>query len=204
MNDDFINKDYTFMKIYNKFCRTKEYLSFMRKSKSATYYFLRAAIIRESGMVKDNFLHPAHVKYRKYFLNGQLVSRYSVKDIAEYNGTSKAAISREIKELENDGFIKVIRINVNKNRTINYYQIGTWNGTWGHASYNESYYLDEHFDNLYDKHKSNRDKEKDDKRFIGIMPYFETFEDYWDYVSSDVGADKREYLEELWTKNRKL
>ena len=121
--------DQAFMKIYNRFCRTNEYLTFLRSPEASVYYFLRSAIIRESDLFKNNIAHKAHVTYRTYFLKGDLVSRYSIKNIAEYNGTSQSAIMDNLKILEEDGFIKIIQVSNDKGTKFNYYKLGYWPGS---------------------------------------------------------------------------
>lgn len=197
--EDIINDgDYTFMKVYNKFCRTKEFLQFLRKAKCSTYYFLRASIVRESKLVKENIAHGAHASYVKHFLNGMLVGRYSVADIAEFNGTDKKAIIRDLKELEKDGFIKIIQLTTRSGVIINYYQLGVWSGKWGNDSYKERYFLDDHFDKVYDDQKTASDKNKKYEALINLMEFCDSFEHFVKLAGDIITVDDYDFLMEIW------
>ena len=202
MTDAIAHNDYAFMKIYSKFCRTKEFMAFLRRAKVSTYYFLRASIIRESDRVKNNIGHGAHASYRKYFLKGMLVGRYSIADIAKYSGTSKNAIMRDIQELEEDGFIKIIRVTTKTGVSINYYQLGTWDGVWGDTSYRESYYLDEYFDKVYNKQRTEQEVDKRDEVLINVMKVYDDFDYFLGVVGTKNSEGELEHLRELWVKSR--
>ena len=97
-----------------------------------------------------------------HFFKGRLVGRYSQEKMGEYLGTSQPAISRELKKLEQEGFIKKI-VRPTKIGNINYYQLGIYEGVYGTDTYTETIWLDEHFTKIYgDKKKydiENRRKE---------------------------------------------
>lgn len=200
MTDAIAHNDYAFMKMYNKFFRTKEFMAFMRRAKSSTYYFLRASIIRESERIRNSIGHGAHASYKKFFLNGMLVGRYSIADIAEYSGTDKKAIRRDIKELEEAGFIKVLKIVTKTGVIINYYQLGTWEGKWGHDSYKEHYYLDDYFDTVYDKQRAIVETERKDNLLCEIMEVYTNFDYFMGVIGGKHSAEEVEHLANLWDK----
>lgn len=204
MSDDINNGDYTFMKIYNKFCRTKEFLQFLRKARCSTYYLLRASIIRESKLVKDNVKHGAHASYINHFLNGLLVGRYSVAKMAKYNGTDNKAIMRDLKALEEDGFIKIIQVTTRSGVIINYYQLGSWTGKWGNDSYKERYFLDDHFDKVYDDQKTTIDKNKNYEKLIDVMEFCDSFEHFTRLAGDIITVDDYDFLMEIWDKKYAL
>ena len=150
-----------FIKNYNRFYRTKEYLKFKIATKSVVYEFLRAAIIRESFSVKL----PVHGGnggsriYRDFFKNGKLVSSYSQKNIAECFGFSQQAISRHIKALVKDGFIKLHKRETDMGIAYDY-EFGWYTGEFGKPDYKEYYYLDEYFDKVYTEERKARDEAK--------------------------------------------
>lgn len=152
------------IKIYNHFFKVPEFLEFMDRKKSLVYYFLFSAIIRESPEVKSP-LHGANYIYKSHFLKKQLVSRYSQEKIADYLNTSASRVSVYIKQLEEDGFIKKIYRKTTIG-VINYYQFGTFEGTFGKKDYKEHIWLNDHFSDLYKKRKKseseNRKESADD------------------------------------------
>lgn len=204
MTDAIAHNNYAFMKMYNKFFQVKEFMAFMRRAKSSTYYFLRASIIRESEGVKNNIGHGAHASYKKFFLKGMLVGRYSISNIAEYSGTSKNAIMRDIQELEKDGFLKIIRVTTKTGVSINYYQLGTWDGVWGDTSYRESYYLDEHFDKVYNEQRAGRELDKRDQVLLDIMAVYNEFDYFLGVIGGKHSDEELEHLKELWAISREI
>ena len=95
-----------------------------------------------------NIHHGAHYIYKEHFLNGRLVGRYSQDKMEEYLGTSQGAISKYVKELEQEGYIKKI-VRPIKIGNINYYQLGICAGE-GTYTYKDTIWLDEHFTKIYD------------------------------------------------------
>lgn len=124
-----------FIKTKNEFYRNPKFIEFRKSIKSMVYEFLQAAIIRGSKEVR-NPMHGAFYIYKQHFLKGQLVSRYSQKKMAEYLKTSQSAISRYLKDLEEEGFIKKFTKKTQYGIAC-YYQMGTWEGEYGKKSYKE-------------------------------------------------------------------
>jgi Mn-dependent DtxR family transcriptional regulator len=90
-------------------------------------------------------------------LKHQLVCRYSENNLAEYLLTSQSSVSKYLKELEEEGFIKIIKITTRKT-ILNYYQLGTWEGKYGEESYKESIWLKDIFSMFVLKHKKESKK----------------------------------------------
>ena len=198
MADNADNGDHAFMKIYNRFCRTSEYLTFLRSPEASVYYFLRSAIIRESDLIKNNFAHKAYVTYKTYFIKGSLVSRYSIKNIAEYNGTSESSIVSSLKLLEEDGFIEIIQVSNEKGTKFNYYKLGSWTGEVGSSSYTESYCLDKHFDIIYSAKRTKRDNMRKFEAHRNLMKTCHSFDHFIMLVGDDVNPKYYDYLQEVW------
>ena len=147
----------------NEFLRNPEYIEFDKKVKSTVYCFLQAAIVRESKQVK-NYTYGAKYIYNEHFLKGRLVSRYSLKNIAKYLQTSPSSIHRSLKELEQDGFIKIIRTKTSF-AMLCYYQLGNWSGTPGKKDYQELIWHDEIFSELIiDQRKKKEEKALNEKK----------------------------------------
>lgn len=150
-----------FIKVYNKFYTTKEYITFKMTNKSALYEFLRAYIIRESDRIKIPIRggNGGYRIYRDYFKKGKLVSSYSQEKISEYFGISQPAISKHIKALVEKGFIKIHRRPTAEGVAYDY-EFGWYTGESGKPDYKEHYYLDEYFSKLADEERKLRDEAK--------------------------------------------
>jgi predicted transcriptional regulator len=156
-----------YMKVYNNHTRTKEFLQFMETSRFSTYMFLRGAIIRGSAYIdygKKINTESSRI-YNDYFKKGKLVSHYSIKDMAEFCGKNKSSISRRIADLEKDGFIRIHKRNTPKGISYDY-ELGGHTGVYGKDSYEEWYYMDNHFSKIYDKQRCIREDAKWEKDAI--------------------------------------
>ena len=156
------------LRICNNFFRTPEYIEFMKRRKSLVFYFLLSSVIRESKETKLHY-HYAHYIYRKHFLKQELVSRYSQIKLGEFLQTSQSRISKNLKELESDGFIRKIVVTTPK-ANILYYQFGTWEGKYGTDTYKETIWAHEYFSKCYEEHL----EAKVEKRQNEIYEYFLT------------------------------
>lgn len=192
------------IRIKNEFFRTPEYIEFFRKRKADVYYFLLSAVIRESDEVK-NFSHGANYIYQKHFLQGELVSRYSQKKVAEYLKTSQSRISKYLKDLEKDGFIRIIERSIpNLKRTILYYQFGTWKGVYGKGTYQEAIWLDEYFSKKYHDSKKAKIQENEDNATVNLMAPYAEFDEFifWLEKFGSVGEVKKDHMKTLWEMNK--
>lgn len=197
-----------YIKMYTKYFITPEYIDFFKRRKALVYYFLEASIIRGSNTVKQYF-HPAFYTYKEHFLKGQLVSRYSQKKMEKYLGTSQGAISKYLKELEEDGFIKKI-IRPTPKGNILYYQFGTWEGEYGKDTYKEIIWMDEHFTKIIDTAKNKTQEDGNNQATKNMMEYFEKYDDFELFVirvKNEIGLktgltedpkQEREKLRLLW------
>lgn len=191
------------IRIQNEFFRTPEFIGFFKQRKSDVYYFLAAAIIRGSKEVK-NYGHGANYIYQKHFLQGQLVSRYSQEKMAEYLGTSQSRISKYVKELAKDGFIKIIERPTAAKGTILYYQFGTWEGEYGKDTYKETIWLDEYFSKKYHENKEIKHKKTMDQVFTDMMEPYSDLDEFLDFLDKmrPIEKEEQEQIEILWEKNK--
>lgn len=143
-----------FIKVYNKFYTTKEYIAFRMTNKSVLYEFLKANIIRESDRIKTPVSsgNGDYRIYRNYFKKGKLVSSYSQEKISEYFGISQPAISKHIIALSKEGFIKIHK-RLTAGGIAYDYELGWYTGKYGTDDYKEYYYLDEHFNKVVENYK---------------------------------------------------
>ena len=191
------------IRIQNEFFRTPEFIDFFKQRKSDVYYFLAAAIIRGSKEVKF-YLHGGHYIYQQHFLKGQLVSRYSQKKLAKYLKTSQSRISKYLNDLEEDGFIKIIKRPINAKGTILYYQFGTWEGEYGKDSYKETLWLDEYFSQKYCENKETKHKNTMDQVFTDMMEPYDDLDEFLDFIENQrpLEDEEKEQIEILWEKNK--
>ncbi len=191
------------IRIQNEFFRTPEFIDFFKQRKSAVYYFLLTAIIRGSEMVKNRY-HGAHYIYQQHFLKGQLVSRYSQEKMAKYLKTSQGRISKYVKELANDGFIKIIERPTNAKGSILYYQLGTWEGEYGKDSYKETIWLDEYFLEKYHENKEAKHTKEMDQVFTDMMEPFSDLDEFIYFLDKirPLEEEKIEQIKILWEKNK--
>lgn len=131
------------IRIENEYLRTPEFIKFLKLTKGRCFFFILAAVIRESDTSKDDSSGANYI-YNEHFLKGELVGRYSQEDIAEYIMSSQGRVSRCLKELESDGMIKKIERFNNKGSAL-YYQVGIWEGKLNTPSYKETLWFDEIF-----------------------------------------------------------
>lgn len=148
--------------------------------------------------------HGAHYIYQKHFLKGQLVSRYSQKKMAEYLETSQSRVSKYVKELAKDGFIKLIERPTAAKGTILYYQFGTWEGEYGKDTYKETIWLDEYFSKKYLEDKETRHHKTMDKVFTDLMETFSDLDEFLFYIDNlrPLEDEEKERIEILWEKNK--
>ena len=124
------------IRIDNNYYKIPEFIDFSKAIKSTVYFFLVSSVIRgENKAQKNNYI------YNSFYVNGKLVSRYSQKNMAKYLKTSQPRISMYIKELEKDGLIKTIHRYIGEKGFL-YYQLGTWIGSIGKNSYEETFWFD--------------------------------------------------------------
>jgi len=166
------------IRIKNEFTRNPEYIKFDKRVKSTVYRFLQAHIIRESKSVKK-YTFGAQYIYREYFLKGMLVSRYSQTNMAQYLQTKQPRLNRYLKELEQDGFIKIIKIKASSG-PLCYYQLGTWKGKVGEPSYAENIWHDEIFSQIIQNRKDKKENEIEEQ-FDEVLDeiYGENFDSYF-------------------------
>ena len=151
----------SYIKINNDYLRTPEYIKFNKATKSTVYFFILSSVIRESENIK-NHIQGANYIYNEYYIKGDLVGRYSQKDIAYYINTSQSRISKYTNELEQDGFIKTIKRQVSVGE-INYYQVGVWGGVCDQDSYKETLWFDTIFTGYAEVAKQKRRESKQPK-----------------------------------------
>ena len=151
----------SYIKINNDYLRTTEFIKFNKATKSTIFFFILSSVTRESDIIK-NHIQGANYIYNKYYIKGDLVGRYSQKDIAGYLNTSQSRISKYINELEQDGFIKKIKRQVSVGE-INYYQVGIWTGVCGEDSYTETIWFDTIFAGYAEVAKQKRSEHRDGK-----------------------------------------
>jgi DNA-binding HxlR family transcriptional regulator len=187
-------------RIKNEFFRVPEFIDFYKKRKSLVYFFLRAAIIRKSKFVEQSF-HPAFYTYREHFLKKQLVSRYSQKNMELYLGTSQSAISRYLKELEEDGFIKKI-VRPTRKTKILYYQFGTYEGDYGKDTYKEIIWLDEFFSKKYDDARKLTAEKNTREGQIALMKFFDNWIDYSLNISKTTSPEEIDDLLIIWNEKK--
>ncbi|WP_286820740.1 hypothetical protein [Desulfobacter sp. UBA2225] len=167
------------------------------------YYFLFAAIIRGSKEVKIRG-HGAHYIYEKHFLQGQLVSRYSQEKMAEYLETSQSRISKYIKELAEDDFIKIIERKTAAKGIILYYQFGTWEGQYEKDTYKETIWLDDYFSKKYLENKETRHQKTMDQVYTDLMEPYDDLDEFLDFIENlrPLEDEEKEQIEILWEKNK--
>jgi hypothetical protein len=151
------------LRIRHDFYRTPEYIEFVKSRKYLVYYFLLTSVIRESKETKMHY-HHAHYIYRKHFLKGELVSRYSQSKLAVYLKTSQSRISKYVHELENDGFMKKIVVSTPIGNIL-YYQFGTWEGKYGTDTYKETIWAHEYFSKCYEAHQEAKVEKKQNEAY---------------------------------------
>lgn len=157
------------LRINHDYYKTPEFAEFAKRGrKRLVLEFLWKSIIRESEAVKDR-KHGAHYIYKEHFLKGRLVSRYSQENLGNCLGIDQSNVSKDIKDLEKEGLLKIIKTNA-KVGTINYYQLGFWTGTWDTPSYKEFIFFNTVFEHYVGLHKK-RKKEKDEKDRIQSLEY---------------------------------
>ena len=194
------NMNESHLRIRNGFFRTPEFIEFAKRRKFLVYYFLETSIVRGSEEVK-NIHHGAHYIYKKFFCKNQLGSRYSQEKMGEYLGTSQSRISKNLKELEQDGFIKKIIRPIQKGNIL-YYQFGTWVGEYGEKNYKETIWLDEHFTKIYDDTKKFEAENKRKDAAIALMDFYDDWIDYINILktASEVELDE---LKILWDEKKR-
>ena len=151
------------LRINHSYYTTPEFAEYAKRGrKRLIFEFLWKSIIRESEAVKDR-RHGAHYIYKEHFLKGQLVSRYSQKNLGKCLGIDQSNVSKDIKDLAEEGLLQIIKKNA-KVGTINYYQLGFWTGTQNTPSYKEILFFDTVFEHYVGLHKRRkREKEKEDR-----------------------------------------
>ena len=154
------------IRIRNDFFRNPEYIKFHKSTKGTLYCFLEANITRGSKELM-NPRHGGYYIYKQHFLKHQLVCRYSQNNLAGYLQTSQSSISKYLKELEEEGFITVIK-RATKIGIINYYQLGTWEGEYGKGSYTENIWLKDIFSMFVLEQKKEKEKiQKEESKKAG-------------------------------------
>lgn len=177
-----------FIKVMFNHLKVDEYVEFMSTPQYRVYMFLRCAIIRESaelvGIKNNKMTRGAGRIYSDYFRDKRkLVSTYSLKNLSKYLNISKANLSRYVNRLNDAGFIKI-----NKRTTelglANDYEFGYYDGKFGTESYKEHYYMDEHFDKLYEDRIENM-KSDNTKEEYTINEYINEHKYVYEYLHID-------------------
>lgn len=148
------------MRIDFDYYRTPEFIKFSKLARSTVLFFLISAVVRDSEEVRHPS-HGGHWTYKNHFLKGRLVGRYSQKNIAKYLETSQQSVSKELKKLEEEGFIRKIEV-ITNNCKVLYYQVGTWSGELGGATYKENLFFDMIFRGYAEAAKAKREDERND------------------------------------------
>jgi len=157
------------LRINHDYYATPEFAEYAKRGrKRLVLEFLWKSIIRESEPVKDR-KHGAHYIYKEHFLKGRLVSRYSQENLGKCLGIDQGNVSKDIKDLAEEGLLQIIKINA-KVGTINYYQLGFWTGTLNTTSYKEFIFFNTVFEHYVGLQKK-REKEKDKKDRIQSLEY---------------------------------
>ena len=133
----------SYISLNHDYFRTPEFMKFLATTKGRCFLFILAAVIRKSNM-SNSKISGANYIYNEHFLRGELVGRYKQTDIAEFVNSSQANVSRYLKELEEEGFIKRIDRYNNVGKIL-YYQVGIWEGKLDTKSYKETLWFDEIF-----------------------------------------------------------
>lgn len=112
--------------INNAYYHNADYISFKKTYRSNILEFLIANIIRKPECIGNM---PVKIKaiHKKFIAEGKLVSRYSQENIAKIFKTDSSKISREIKLLEEEGWLKRVLLPCPSNLRLKetYYILGT-------------------------------------------------------------------------------
>jgi hypothetical protein len=126
------------IRIPNEYYRTPEFLEFSKTVKSRILEFIISHVVRAGGVGRKYI-------FDNHYVKGELVSRYSQEDMAEFFGTDQGNISRYISELEDMKLVRRRERWIHKTRIL-YYQVGRWSGTLGGKDYTETIYFYTMFD----------------------------------------------------------
>ena len=111
--------------INNKYYHNEAYITFKKTYRSNILEFLIANIIRKPECMINM---PTKIKaiHKKFIDEGKLVSRYSQENIAKIFKTDASKISKEIKTLEDEGWLKRIILPCTSNSRLKetYYLLG--------------------------------------------------------------------------------
>jgi predicted transcriptional regulator len=135
----------SYLRINTDYYRTPEFIKFDKSFDSTVYNFILSGVTRRSP--ENNLFKGGNYIYNEFYLNGDLVSRYSQEDMAEYLMSSQSSISRSIKNLEEKNYIKKHKRNF-KNKNILFYQVGVWEGNIKDKTYKEILWAHEIFNTL--------------------------------------------------------
>lgn len=127
--------------INNKYYHTEDYIAFKKTYRSNILEFLIANIIRKPECIV-NMPNKIKAIHKKFLEDGKLVSRYSQENIAKIFKTDASKISREIKLLEEEGWLKRVLLPCPSNIRLKetYYILGTTTKLGNKSS--ESLYFD--------------------------------------------------------------
>ena len=158
------------IRINHNYYTTPEFAEFAKRGrKRLIFEFLLKSIIRESEAVKD-IRHGAHYIYKEHFLKGQLVSRYSQKNLEKCIGIDQSNISKDVRELEKEGLLRIIKRKT-KVGIINYYQLGLWAGMPKTNSYKEILFFDNVFEHYVELHKKRKEEEEKEDQIKSLEAY---------------------------------
>lgn len=105
--------------IKSSYMDTSEFFEFIGTPACKIYFYLLKFVI--TGRPRWD-LEGINL-YDKYFMNGDLVSRYSLEDLSVYMELSESVISKHIKKLNELGFVETLKLNIGKKR-YNIYKLG--------------------------------------------------------------------------------
>jgi DNA-binding MarR family transcriptional regulator len=136
--------------INNAYYHNEEYITFKKTYRSNILEFLIANIIRKPECIGNM---PIKIKeiHKKFLSDGKLVSRYSQENIAKIFKTDSSKISKEIKQLEDEGWLKRVLLPCPSNLRLKetYYVLGTTTKTNNKLS--ETLYFDTKCNEMLDK-----------------------------------------------------
>lgn len=163
--------------INNSYYHNEEYITFKKTYRSNILEFLIANIIRKPECIGNM---PVKIKeiHKKFLADGKLVSRYSQENIAKIFKTDSSKISKEVKQLEEEGWLKRVLLPCPSNLRLKetYYVLGTTSKT--NNKINETLYFDIKCNEMLDKAHELKliENTKIMEELYGVNPYAKTDE----------------------------
>lgn len=128
------------VRIDNSYYRCPDFMKFAKTRKRLTLEFVIAHVVRK-GFGGGKYI------YKNHYIEHELVSRFSQKDMAKYLGTGQGHVSEFLSELQKMKLLRKIERQA-YNTMLLYYKVGTWKGTPGKDDYQETLYFNMVFDPL--------------------------------------------------------